>query len=57
MPVLLSDASACENAAFSSLEALTGTAQAYTAASGQPFEAWLDGHREELLALAGRYIG
>ena len=27
------------------------------AASGQPFEAWLDGHREELLALAGRYIG
>ena len=37
MPVLLSDASACENAAFSSLEALTGTAQAYTAASGKPF--------------------
>ena len=27
------------------------------AASGQPFEAWLSGHREELLALAGRYIG
>ena len=37
VPVLLSDASACENAAFSSLEALTGTAQAYTAASGKPF--------------------
>ncbi len=27
------------------------------AAAGQPFEAWVDGHREELLALAGRYIG
>lgn len=27
------------------------------AASGQPFAAWMDGHREDLLALAARYIG